>query len=132
MTLLVPGHRTDPVQAASYQCLLMLRRQLKRRPEYLEILRRSWDAGGGRVPGPVDWIRATLADLGRGWESPEQFTRPGKPALNIVAGDDKWWQHEIRDGLRLAQWRQAGQRRADMRGLDSSHGVDRLATLALC
>eukprot|EP00973_Karenia_brevis_P063069 8768928-Karenia_brevis.AAC.1 len=39
------------------------------------------------------------------------------------------WQHEVRDGLRRWQWRQAAAQRKDMRGVEN--GVDRVATLLL-
>eukprot|EP00973_Karenia_brevis_P033732 4652241-Karenia_brevis.AAC.1 len=49
--------------------------------------------------------------------------------MNYLELIDKQWQHDVREGLRLAQWRQAASRRQDMSGIEG--GVDRQATTAL-
>ena len=48
--------------------------------------------------------------------------------LGLLEGPESWWLHEIRQGLRLAEWRKAGNRRNDMRGIESMAGIDKLAT----
>ena len=47
--------------------------------------------------------------------------------LGLLEGPESWWFHEIRQGLRLAEWRKAGNRRNDMRGIESMAGIDKLA-----
>ena len=38
------------------------------------------------------------------------------------------WMDFMRQGLRLAEWRKAGNRRRDMKGIESTGGIDQLAT----
>ena len=51
--------------------------------------------------------------------------------MPLCGGPDAWWDHELRDGLRLARWAETARKRNDMKGLDAGQGVDRPATLAL-
>eukprot|EP00973_Karenia_brevis_P023495 3235074-Karenia_brevis.AAC.1 len=39
------------------------------------------------------------------------------------------WSHLVRDAIRVALWRRAASRRADMKGIE--HGIDRYATNSL-
>ena len=48
--------------------------------------------------------------------------------MRLLDGPESWWLHEIRQGLRLAEWRKAGNRRNDMRSIESTAGIDKLAT----
>ena len=134
MTLLVQGHRVDPLMAASYQCLVTLRRQLRKKPDLMPAVQRTWrlyEAGTAHAPGPVGFLQKVLTELDWNWNAPDSFSRPGQPPLPITGGTEGWWQHQVRDGLRFAYWKRAGQRREDMAGLDCPFGVDRLATLAV-
>ena len=63
-----------------------------------------------------------------GTGKPGLFTREERPYLGLPDGPESWWLHEIRQGLRLAAWRKAGNRRRDMRGIESTAGIDKLAT----
>jgi len=69
--------------------------------------------------------------MGWVWSDPWHFQRPSKRPLALLGGPGTWWLHEIRDGLRISQWRAAAARRKDMQGLDTDYGVDRLASMAL-
>ena len=49
----------------------------------------------------------------------------------MLEGSGKLWKHEVPEGLRLAEWRRAAERREDCKGLGGPAGVDRGATAAL-
>ena len=74
---------------------------------------------------------ALAADAGNGANHSSSFHRPGRPSLGLFQGSDGWWHHQVRDGLRLAQWKHAASRREDMEGLGCDEGIDRRATLSL-
>ena len=133
LTLFVPGHLTDPRQACIYQSLCMLRRFLQKDPQLFELCRKVWQGylDGRQAPGPVGIVHAHVRRLGWSWKEFEHFERPGRFPLPVLGGPDSWRKHELRDGIRIALWAQAGARRNDMRGLEATTGVDRGATLAL-
>ena len=133
LTLLVRGHLVDPEQAAAFQSMLMLRRSLCKMPESHGVFYSVWSSysvGRDRVPGPIGIVCKVVSRLGWKWEEPLQFTRPGRPPLPICEGSEQWWCHEIRDGLRCAEWRIAAARRPDFLGIGDA-GIDRRATMAL-
>ena len=68
--------------------------------------------------------------MGWAWNDPWSFERPGRHPLALLGESDMWWLHQIRDGLRIAEWKIAGERRDDMQGLTSDYGIDKCATLA--
>ena len=133
-TLLVPGHLVDPVQFAAYNSLWMLRCMLRKRPELREVFLQVWqhrDANSQRVPGPGSIVASIVRRLGWYWHDPDFFERPGKRRLPLTQGDDNWWKHEVREGLRIAEWRSAAKRRLDCAGMDALTGIDKLSTCAL-
>ena len=135
MTLFVPGHRVDPEMASMYQCLCALRRFLVRRSHLQHVVHEVWAfLRGAHVPqahshGPIHIVLKTLNSLGWSWDEPDKLARPGLPPLPLVGCDSVWWEHQVRDGLRVMLWKRAGHRRADMQGLENECGVDRLATM---
>ena len=82
------------------------RRMAEGKPEafaWLERVRSCSANGGEMSDGPVATMHSILQGLG--WH----------------------WKNKIRQGLRLAEWRKAGNRRNDMRGIESMAGIDKLA-----
>ena len=131
LTLFVKGHLVDPVQNASYQCLRQLRRMAEQRPEAFAELERVWQSyanGGEACDGPVATVYSVLQAMGWHWQAPTLFAREGRPHLSLLDGPESWWLHEIRQGLRLAEWKKAGNRRSDMTGIETTAGIDKLAT----
>ena len=138
MTLFVPGHRVDPEMASMYQCLCALRKFLPTRPHLNHVVYEAWafyhndSSNSTHAHGPIGLVLKTLEHMGWSWDEPHTFTRPGRSPLHIVGCDQIWWEHQVRDGLRLTMWKRAGQRRQDMQGLADDCGVDRIATMAVC
>ena len=133
LSLLVPGHLVDPRQAGIYQCMCTLRNFVTKRPDLCDMMQRCWQAHKDSVvsaPGPIGLVAKCVTQLGWSWDTFDKFGRPGRSALPLSQGPDPWWQHELRDGLRLARWAIAAQDRHDMQGVDAIQGVDRQATLA--
>ena len=136
LTLLAPGHVVDPMQCAGYNALCTLRRMMLQRPDLHESFVGAWRVRSqmpscSRVPGPIGVICALVKKLEWTWDEPFAFTRPGKRLLPLLQCDESWWKHEVRQGLRLVEWRRAAARRADCKGLDTVAGVDKLATCGL-
>ena len=134
LSLLVPGHLVDPRQASVYQCLRTFRRFMRKRPDLHHVVACLWHTHGqGRAcaPGPVSQVFKAVAALGWHWASVDSFSRPGRRDLLVQGGPDAWWDHELRDGLRLARWAEAARSRSDMQGLEAVQGLDRSASLAL-
>ena len=132
LTLLTAGHLTDPAQASMYQTLKMFRRMMIERPHLREPAQAVWALGvNARAPGPIAEIRKVLLKIGWTWDCFSSFGRPGRPALAVWQHDEGWWLHQIRHGIRMAQWKIAAARRNDCSGLDGNAGVDKKATCAL-
>ena len=77
--------------------------------------------------GPISKVRSCLKLLGWTWPEFEHMVTDEGVILapgELVTGA---WQHEVREGLRRAQWRLATSKRADMAGLEL--GVDRLSLI---
>ena len=94
-------------------------------------LERVWNCyanGGEMCDGLVATMHSILQGMGWHWQAPMLFMREGRPHLGLLNGPESWWLHEIRQGLRRAEWRKAGNRRNDMRGIESTAGIDKLAT----
>ena len=133
-TLCVPGHLADPLQYASYRTLLTARRMLQRSADLRELFAKTWRSHcqvGGVWPGPVGIIKTIVKRLQWTWDEPFCFQRPGRASIHLMEGDNGWWLHEVREGLRLAEWRAAADRRKDCIGLDAWAGVDKAATCSL-
>ena len=105
LTLFTKRHLVDLLQNATYQSLRQLRRM-------------------AMCDGPVTVIHNILRWMGWHWQPPGLFAREGRPHLRLLDGPESWWLHEIRQGLR----KKAGTRRRDVRGIESTAGVDKLAT----
>ena len=135
LTLLVPGHLTDPMQYAIYHTLKMFRRMLKRRPDLHDLIYAIWHAyQQQRTPqalGPIALVLRALHRLQWTWEEPLFFSRAGRAPLTICGGDDQWWLHQLRDAIRCSEWRIAGERRGDCEGMSCLGGIDRKATTFL-
>ena len=132
--MLVQGHLVDPIQYASYHAFKHARVVLSKQPALHEAYAATWhliSQGAVQAPGPVKELFAAVRRLGWSWSDPWNFSRPSKSRLPLLGGEDAWWLHEIRDGLRISQWKIAASRRHDMQGLASDHGIDRLATMAV-
>ena len=107
LTLFVKGHLVDPLQNASYQCLRQLRRMAEQRPETFAELERVWRCyanGDEASDGPVATVHSVLQAMGWHWQTPNLFAREGRLHLSLLDGPESWWLHEIRQGLRLAEW----------------------------
>ena len=133
LSLFVHGHLVDPKQASVYQCVRALRHFMRKCPDTMELVRMCWQrvVEGQYAPGPVGLVMRSVRRIGWDWVSFEEFSRPGRRPLLVLGGADSWWDHELRDGLRLCQWRICARKRHDMEGLDAVQGIDRCATMAL-
>jgi len=103
-------------------------------PHLQETFAKTWQMhkdGAPAAPGPVKELCKVLVHMGWSWNNPWHFGRPSRRQLGLFEGSEGWWLHEVRDGLRIAEWKIAAGRRADMIGMQSDHGVDKLAILAL-
>ena len=78
--------------------------------------------------GPVATMHSTLQGMGWHRKTPTLSMREGRSHLGLLEGPESWWLHDIRQGLWLAEWRKAGNRRNDTRGIESIDGIDKLAT----
>ena len=92
LTLFVKGHLVDPLQNARDREM---------------------------SDGPVATTHSILQGMGWHWQTPTLFMREGRSHLGLPEGPESWSLHEIRQGLRFAEWRQAGNKRNDMRGIES-------------
>ena len=104
---------------------------MSKRADLKDIVARLWSAHvhtGAAIPGPVGQVFKAVAFLGWQWVSVDTFRRPGRSDLPLCDGPGTWLDRELREGLRLARWSQAAPKRADMKGLDSTAGIDRRAT----
>ena len=94
----------------------------------LELVWRRHADGDESCDGPVATVHSVLQAMGWHWQTPTLFAREGRHHLGMLDGPESWWLHEIRHGLRLAEWKKAGSRRNDMTGIESTAGIDKLAT----
>ena len=107
-TLLTPGHRVDPKQCVCYKCLRLLRRMLTRHPELSSLYINTWHYCHSRSQaalGPLGLACEAVASIGWSWHGPFTLLRPGLASLPLLGADDKWWDHELRDGQRKAEWK---------------------------
>ena len=131
---LTSRHLVDPPQYAAYHAFKLARNLLTKQPSLHESFVVAWrlvQENGSGAPGPVKELQTVARRMGWVWSDPWHFQRPSRRPLALFGGPDTWWLHEIRDGLRISQWKAAAARRQDMQGLDTDHGVDRLASMAL-
>lgn len=133
-TQLVKGHRVDPVQYATARSMKLLRHMLTECPVVLADFHKVWWAyenGASRVPGPIGVLKQVLRNMNWTWITPDLLHRPALPNLSINSGPNGWWHHQIRDGLRIAEWKKVAARRKDCVGLESHAGIDRDVTLSM-
>ena len=117
-----------------YQCLRVLKRFVKKRPDLHAMWLRSWDAYShdcSVAPIPVGLVAKMVAQIGWSWPDFYHFSEPGRSQLPLARGLETWWHHELQNGLRLARWAAAAGSRLDMNGLDAPQGIDRNAIMAL-
>ena len=134
LTLLVKGHRVDPVQYAAVRGMNILRRMLTECADILADFHNVWWAyenGAGRVPGPIGVLKRSMQNMNWTWVTPDLIRRPEQSNLSITRGPSGWWHHQIREGLRCAEWRKVATRRKDCDGLDNAGGVDKDVTLKM-
>ena len=85
------------------------------------------------LPGPRDIIGLAWQEaesLGWSWPTPWGFTRPnGLSALPLTGGPAGWWDHELREGIRLRELSKLHLRRPELQGVQL--GIDKEATLSL-
>ena len=132
-TLFVLGQHVDPKHRVAYRCFRMLRRMLTRfgalRSQVASVLG-CYGSGARRVPGPVG-VMSSVCDL-LDWRSVDLccFGRPNLPNLHLLGGPDGWCDHQVREGMRLAEWKRVAARRDDSMGMECHAGVDMEATTA--
>ena len=131
-TLLTQGHRTDPLQAQKYQCLVSVHRMLSRRLDLRVTFCRVWAMHAGRAmanPGPVGIIYDTRRRLGWSWPEPFVFINEKGRHCDITTMNAGEWDHMVREALRMQAWQAAAARRVDMQGIEA--GVQREITCCL-
>ena len=105
-TSIVKGHFVDPRQRAAYACLRMLRRMLLRfvdlRADVAAVLR-IYDQGARSAPGPIGVLLRQCKLMSWDWKLPGFFVRPHAPPLPLLLGPSAWWDHQVREGMRLAE-----------------------------
>ena len=128
-TAVAKGHFVDPTLNAANRSLRQLRRMVEQRQEAfseLERVQHCYAKGEAVCDGPVAVIHRILRRMGWHWQAPSRFAWEGRPSLGLLDGLESWWLHQIRQGMRLAEWNRAGNRRRDMRsiGIHSRHRQD--------
>ena len=131
-TAVAKGHFVDPILNAAYRSLRQLRRMAEQRQEAfagLERVSHCYAKGEAMCDGPVAVTHRILRRMGWHWQAPSRFAWEGQPSLGLLDGLESWWLHEIGQGMRIAEWNRAGNRRRDMRGIEFTAGSDKIATL---
>eukprot|EP00973_Karenia_brevis_P010837 1466930-Karenia_brevis.AAC.1 len=70
MTLLTPGHKTDPVLMETYSCLVMLHKMIARHADLHEDLVKMWSLTRGKAKrqlGPFSKVAKALLNIGWLW-----------------------------------------------------------------
>ena len=132
LTVLVKGHRVDPVQYAAARSMKLLWRMLTECADVLADFHIVWLAcenGAAREPGPIGVLKQVMHNMSWTWVTPDLIHRPEKPTLSITREPSGWWHHQIREGLRGSEWSKAAARRNYCGGLDSVGGVHKEVTL---
>jgi hypothetical protein len=130
MSVLLPGHRADPVQALPFARLCALARMAQRHPFLQETMQHSLlllRGGGGCQPpagrGPISLALNALDYLGWSW-SPPWTIATSNANIDMLSVELPLWAHLVRDALRCRHLQPAALRRADMQGCDSSLDLD--------
>ena len=144
MVLLTHGPRVDPSQAVFFDPLQLLRRILLRRPALRELFQDVWQLrqrGENRwVSGnaPTHRIQQIAWALEMDWShNPFEFHRAAAPPFPLLAQQNDWWRHELRNMVRQHRWKVAvrtkGKKDTVWRNSfdGSEHGVNIHATTAL-
>ena len=79
--------------------------------------------------GPATVTRSILRWVGWHCQAPDLFAREGRLPLGLLDGPESWWPHEIRQAMRHAEWSRAHNTRGDMSGIESTAGLDKMATI---
>ena len=123
LTLFVKGHLVDPSQNASYQCLRQLRRMAKQRPETFAELERVWSCyanGDEMCDGPAAGDGLSLA-------SSDALHERGASPLETAGRSRKLVAPRDQARIEACRRKKAVNRRNDMRGIESTAGIDKLA-----
>ena len=124
MSVLLPGHRADPVQALPFARLCALARMAQRHPFLREpmqcslrlLQREGFQPPAGR--GPISLALNALGYLGWSWTAPWTIAT-SSANIDLLTVELPLWAHMVRDALRCRRLRPAALRRADMQGCDS-------------
>ena len=118
--LFAKGHQVDPVQAASIQRFLWLRKLLVQRPQWAPRLRTIWMQYQCRedlAPGLVGSLFEDVFNLGMVWIDFSTFGLPDGGELPILDSATSHFLHVIRDLVRRRELVAAELRRGDCNGL---------------
>ena len=121
LTLFAKRHLVYPSQNAAYQSLRQLRRMAEQRPDAFAEVERVWHSyatGEAMCDGPVAVTHNILRWVGWHWQALGLFACEG------LGLPESWWLREVRQGLRLAEWKKAGTRRRDMRDTESTKALN--------
>eukprot|EP00435_Cladocopium_sp_Y103_P026624 s395_g6.t1 len=142
-TLFLKGHRVDPVQATDFSCLQTLRRVVSNNTECRALANEVWSKActatrrSLNVCGPVTRAVSLFRSIGWQWHCFDNVVTHTHLCLPLflverdvmVSSDESPFQHELREGLRLREWKDAAKRRRDM--TEISVGIQREITTAL-
>ncbi len=124
----------DPVWAVSYDNFVVCQRVLQRQPLLLSIFREIWELrnkGRCHLVGPVGNLFHAAKQLGLAWPSFDtlQACIWDRRDICFLNESSAAFAHELRDCARQLLWSRAGQRRADLQGLET--GVETESTCQL-
>ena len=139
-TVLCPGHRCDPNQAADYLTILTTRRVLTKHPTLLPVIQRILDlrqdgfAGRSHMTGPGHAFHHALRRSGAAvdllrdifyWNCPKD----GVQQMRFIVSETPKLQHNLREAMRAEQWRHL---QAHREGYDGAqHGIEKGISVAL-
>ena len=140
-SLLTKGHITDPVQKFAHDCIVSMRRVLRRRPQLIplfgRVLEYIQENHRDSSPGPVAALLQACDIANLSFEGPERLFYLNEENVGDLMETD-WlspdndsgaFLHMLRESIRIEQWSVLAYRRGSFFGAQS--GVDRAATLEL-
>ena len=87
-TVVLKGHRSDPIQALAYDTFLTMRRLLQKDDSLHDLFSEVWslrrDSGSSPVTGPMQIMYKLAHQWGWIWASPFSFIRPVEGELQLV------------------------------------------------
>ena len=102
-TLILQGHKVDPLQAHPYAALCGVRRVLSSREDLRTLFEEIWyseNFSAGHDVTPTNCISKICQNLGWTWVSPWAFADPVVGGIPLLGGDNNWWKHQVRGALR--------------------------------